>query len=149
MDRWDKILLVGAGIAALAYCQFKPDVQDGLVSNVPGWDDLILCSNVTSLDETKTLDLDEDHRAVLNGTPALNAPQNAPPPKVEGTWSFDPTSKQYSITIGGVTNVYSLVNPLSIETCMLIKGSIGAADMRDSWFATRDDPSEGEDHRGF
>jgi hypothetical protein len=51
---------------------------------------------------------------------------------VDGTWSFDDATKLYTITLNGEIATYSIAEP-SQGLCMLVKGDLGAADLRASW----------------
>ena len=57
----------------------------------------------------------------------------------KGRWSYNEASKQYAITIDGETKHYSLFSREGIETCILVDGDFGAANLRESWFAVHYD----------
>jgi hypothetical protein len=103
---------------------------------IPGWDDLLYCADVSSLDGTTQVAFSENHTLFYD--------KNADGRTI-GTWSFDENLKRYAITLKGQTTTYSLISPRRANTCMLIKGDLEAADLRGSWFATfpdNDDPRD-------
>ena len=59
-----------------------------------------------------------------------------------GEWRYDEATTQYAITINGETTSYSLFSTDDINTCMLFKGDIASADLRESWFTTMGSPDE-------
>jgi hypothetical protein len=61
----------------------------------------------------------------------------------KGRWSYDETSEQYDVTVGGKTTNYSLLSQDGIETCILVKGVFEAANLRESWFS--DNSNENDD----
>lgn len=134
--RWGSLLLllcIGAGTAA--YYFFGPEKKAAPKTEWPvGWAELIDCYSTTSLDGKRDLELSEDQHAVLYDK---TAQENGKYRAVDGSWSFDPTTKQYAITLNGATTSYSLVEPEN-AACMLIKGGSAAANLDESWFATYD-----------
>jgi hypothetical protein len=112
---------------------------------VPGWDDLILCSELSSLDSLKELSLSEDHQAQFYDKSAADPKRS----KVTGSWSFDQASKRYSVKLNGAATDYILVSPENAEGCMLIKGSLDSANLRESWFSVEIDQTNGEDRPGY
>jgi hypothetical protein len=106
-----------------------------------GWDDLSPCSELVSIDGLKRLSLFENH--------VLEIYDNAATKKAEsGTWSYLEQSKQYSIVLADQNSNYILVSPNGSDTCMLANGSVGAANLRASWFSitTEYDDSRDDDH---
>jgi hypothetical protein len=63
---------------------------------------------------------------------------------VSGYWRVNEGSKRYTVTLNGENTSYLLVTFERAPVCMLVKGDIGAADLRESWFAssTADDPGD-------
>jgi len=50
---------------------------------------------------------------------------------------FDETTKLYAVNLNGGVATYSIVEPEgAVGICMLVKGDLGAADLRASWFST-------------
>jgi hypothetical protein len=108
---------------------------------IPGWEELARCSDTASIDGTKELELREDQDAILK----LKRADDVADQTIKGRWSFDESSKRYSVTVDGVTTTYSIVSPSSAPICMLIAGDITAAALRVSWFSLPfedDDPRE-------
>jgi hypothetical protein len=97
-----------------------------------GWDDLIACSYLVSFDGSKQLELFKHRRAILWAVGSNKLEKIA-----EGQWSFDENSKQYMITINGLTDSYSIVSlPLAPDfSCALIVGTINSAELQSSWFS--------------
>ncbi len=107
----------------------------------PGWDDLVACSELVSIDGSKRLSLSENH--------VLKVYDKTGTKKAEGgTWSYREQSKQYSITLADQNWNYVLVAPNGSDTCMLTKGSVEAANLGASWFsiANEHDDSRDDDH---
>jgi hypothetical protein len=90
------------------------------------------------------LTLSEDHQVVFEDHPL--EPQSKEHRSGNGNWSYDKSSKQYSIALEGQFTKYSLVEVDNI--CMLIKGDLSAADLRGSWFSSSASALE-EDPRNF
>jgi hypothetical protein len=145
---WAKVLYTLAAVALVYWIFFyKPDeaLTTEIQSAVPGWDDLIPCSDMVSFDGTKTLTLYEDHRTSVYYKDPLKEPKEGERGvTVEGTWSFDEISKRYSVTLNGLTTDYLMLSPEDVSTCMLIKGDLEAADLRGSWFSKSDEPESDE-----
>jgi hypothetical protein len=113
---------------------------------VPGWEDLISCSYVTSLDGTKQLSISENNRATLYESVALSDKKGGYERiSIEGTWSFDEISKQYFVALNGETTSYLLVSPERGGVCMLIAGELEAANLRRSWFSFQADEADDND----
>ncbi|MGF6313430.1 hypothetical protein ABIB82_007570 [Bradyrhizobium sp. i1.8.4] len=107
-----------------------------------GWNELVSCSDMTSLDGTQRMTLSEDQVVSLRD-------ERGPKSSKSGLWFYDQSSKRYSVTLLGQTSNYSIVAPRGTGTCMLIKGDLEAADLGGSWFSSStddyDDPRE-DDH---
>ena len=101
----------------------------------PGWDDLVACAATISLDGNKELTLSHDERAEL-WDHSLGNITNPDKGVVKGSWRYDKGSKQYLITLRTRTIAYRLIRPPG--SCFLLNGELGAANLWDSWFATRD-----------
>ena len=104
---------------------------------IVGWDDLALCSPVKSLDGTRGLNFFDDGRVEYQDN-SQNDPSGHAPTKM-GTWSFDPATRTYAVSLNDTTRVYSVIASLQNQICILLSGSIGAANLNESWFALIDD----------
>jgi hypothetical protein len=102
-----------------------------------GWEDLIACSDSTSLDGTRHLFLSENSHATLYEAhgPSDRRRDHEIISK-EGTWSLDEISKRYLVVLNGETTTYLFVSPESGGMCMLIAGGVQSADLRQSWFSS-------------
>jgi hypothetical protein len=132
---WPKFLLTFAGVSAVVWMvAHKP--AGTTPTPVLGWDGLLPCSYVASLDGAKELMLYENHSVRLyderNPKDRTERDQNN---TIDGEWSFDEALKQYAITLNGVTTVYSVVQPENSNTCLLVKGGLNSANLRESWFS--------------
>jgi hypothetical protein len=96
-----------------------------------GYGDLWSCGDVVSLDGTKELGFSADQRAIMYDMAKRN--ERGKYLKVEGTWSFDETTKLYTVTLNGESVVYSIAEPAG-GNCMLVNGDLSAANLRESWF---------------
>jgi len=143
---WPKILLVSAiGVASyLLFFFFRgPNDEAASVPNpppAPGYTELSSCTETESLDGKKTLSLTDNSEAVL--TEEGNDGKNH---TITGNWSFDAGLKRYAVTLNGETTEYSIVSLERIGICILVKGDVGAADLRASWFASSVDDDPGDD----
>jgi hypothetical protein len=101
-----------------------------------GWNRLGQCARNTSFDGTKLLRLYEDHKAVIfdrdrwaNDSGASNGE------RIKGSWTFDEQSNLYRIMFGDMSNSYRLLTQDDVKTCMLVKGELAAANLKESWFS--------------
>jgi hypothetical protein len=132
---WSKFLLAFAGITAFIWA-VAHRTAGTIPAPVPGWDDLIPCSYVASFDGAEELMLYENHFVRLNdGTNPSDGAERDQHNYIDGKWSFDEGLKRYAITLNDVTTVYSVVQPENSHTCLLIKGDLNAANLRESWFS--------------
>ena len=132
---WPIFILAFAGITAFGWT-VAHRATGTAPAPVPGWDGLIPCSYVASLDGAKELMLDENHLAKLyDGTNSKGIAEREVGRSIDGEWSFNEALKRYAITLNGVTTVYSVVQPENSHTCLLIKGDLNSANLRESWFA--------------
>jgi hypothetical protein len=96
--------------------------------SAPGWDGLISCAYSTSFDGTKRLSVSENSHATLyEEHEPLDRKQGHEIAPMEGTWSFDESSKRYLVALNGETTTYVLVNLEGSGMCMLIAGDVEAA----------------------
>jgi hypothetical protein len=147
--RWPKFLLTFAGVSAVVW-MVAHKTADTTPTPVLGWDGLLPCSYVASLDGAKELMLDENHFIRLyderNPKDSTERDKNK---TIDGEWSFDEALKRYALTLNGVTTVYSVVQPENSNTCLLVKGGLNSANLRESWFSLNlediDDTGERDD----
>jgi len=120
-----------------------------MVPTALGWDDLISCSDSTSLDGTRRLSVSGNSNATLYEArgPSDRRRDNEAISK-EGTWSFDEISKRYLVVLNGETTTYLLVIPEGGGMCMLIAGDIQSADLRQSYFSSPGDENHEPDDQG-
>jgi hypothetical protein len=139
-----KILCACAGAAFVCFIfSARTDKARAPIRIVPGWEDLISCSYVTSLDGTKQLSISENNRATLYVSVALSDKKGGEERiSIEGTWSFDEISKQYFVALNGETTTYLLVSPEKGGVCMLVAGELEAANLRRSWFSFQADDND-------
>jgi hypothetical protein len=141
-----KVLCACSGIA-FVYWVFvhRPEI----VPTALGWDDLISCSDSTSLDGTKRLSVSENSHAILYEAhgPSDRRRGNETISK-EGAWSFDQISKRYLVVLNGETRTYLLVSPEGGGMCMLISGDVQSADLHQSWFSSPADNNHELDDQG-
>jgi hypothetical protein len=117
--------------------------------SAPGWDDLISCSEATSLDGTRRLSVSENSHAILyEAHGPSDRGERSETISREGTWSFDETSKRYVVVLSGETTTYLLVSPGNGGMCMLIAGEMQSADLRQSWFSSPADENHEPDDQG-
>jgi hypothetical protein len=93
-----------------------------------GWDDLLPCSETKSLDGTAELILEEDGSAKLSF-------EGEPRTSQKGTWSFDNSSKRYSINLGSSAISYVVQSFDDGRYCLLIRGDLDSASLKETWFS--------------
>jgi len=137
---WGSVLfllcLVGAGI----YWMFGRggDAKQTAAEPWPaGWFDLLDCSYTVSFDGMKELNFFDNKQAVLYDKSIKEKGKYL---AIDGKWTFDETTQLYAVTLSGETTTYSLVEPNgNADMCMLVKGDLGAVDLRTSWFSSYPD----------
>ncbi len=103
--------------------------------DMPGFEDLVPCAFLTSIDSTKSLYLSGDH--VARTSDKSGGATNW----ASGTWDLLNDDRHlYKITIDGEATTYTLVSAPEGEGCMLVAGSTTAADLSKSWFSALTDP---------
>jgi hypothetical protein len=130
----------GCGMAALLWILFIKEKTPAMLSPA-GWDHLIPCSELISMDGAKRLSLSENHVLKVYDKTGTTRTET-------GTWSYREESKQYSIVLSDQNWIYVLVSPNGSDTCMLASGNVEAANLRASWFSitTEYDDSREDDH---
>ena len=91
-----------------------------------------MCFFTMSFDGTKGLSLSYNRQAVLYAYSKVVGSKEL---TIEGTWTFDEATKRYAVTLDGAVTTYSVVAPEQTAVCMLVKGDLGAADLRASSFS--------------
>jgi hypothetical protein len=130
--RYLRLLVLAIAVAGVAYLIFRR--HEELAAEQPwpaGWADLLDCAYMASLDGTKELEFSDDLRAVMYDKAKRN--ERGKYLKVDGTWSFDETTKLYTVTLNGESAAYSIAAPAG-GNCVLVKGDLGSANLRESWF---------------
>jgi hypothetical protein len=103
---------------------------------VAGWDQLGSCISVASLDGMRQLSLYGNGGATLSDDTSQKDDTAAKARSIDGYWRFNEGSKRYTVTFKDENTSYLLVTSDRAPVCMLIKGDIGAADLRESWFSS-------------
>jgi hypothetical protein len=120
-----------------AYYQFQRPAASSRPEGPPGWEELILCSELTSIDSKKSLSLNSDLSA------ELIEPSDGGPKTSKGHWSLlDAEKHLYQIDIADAVSNYIVVSPPDAEGCILARGGLNYADLRHSWFSVRIDPAD-------
>jgi hypothetical protein len=142
------LLLAGAFIYG-AFFRTNPSPETAQAPPAAGWMELGSCTFTRSFDGRRQMSLEDDQSAEVR-EPSLPPQQSKEGDErvSKGRWSYDETSKQYAVTVSGETTNYSLLSQDGIETCILVKGSFEAADLRESWFsASANDEPPDDDSR--
>ncbi len=137
-------ILIACAVTGAIYLTLDTgeEPEQAAKSSSPGWENLLDCSHTASLDGTKELNLSENHRAVLYDK---TKKENGRYLTFNGDWNFNEATTLYTVSLNGEATVYSIVEPEDAAVCMLIKGDLGAADLRASWFSSsneKDRPAE-------
>jgi hypothetical protein len=147
---WPHVLaacVIAAGIYWLFFSAPSSEVGTATTPAVAGWDQLGSCISVASLDGMRQLSLYGNGGATLSDDTPQKDDTAAKARSVDGYWRFNEGSKRYTVTFKDENTSYLLVTSDRAPVCMLIKGDIGAADLRESWFfstAVEDDPRDYE-----
>lgn len=129
-----KVLCACSGVA-FVYLMFEH--RPAIAPTALGWNELIYCSDSTSLDGTRRLSFSENSRATLYAAQGSSDRRNGHEIiSREGTWSFDESSNKYLVVLDGDTTEYQLVSPESGGMCMLVPGDLKSADLQQSWFSS-------------
>src|SRR4051794_4126870 len=128
---WRKGLILLVGIIALGLYFWSGTMDDVIPSRAQGpapvgGDELDACSPMTSMDNTQTLRLGQQHDVELIEERDGNKNSKS------GTWAYDQTENRYIITFGSETTSYVLITPKDWDICILAKGNAGAADLNAS-----------------
>jgi hypothetical protein len=102
----------------------------------PGWHAVMACAAVQSFDRTSSLTLNKNGWAEL-----IREDKNGKLTLVEGTWEYTATSNQYAITLDNKTERYAL-DIVGDGSCTLLKDTLGAVDLRASWFTVPTQPTD-------
>ena len=114
--------------------------QEGQERPLPvGSIELSSCFVTRSFDGNKWLTLEDDQTAQLREALPPEQGKTKNERLSTGKWSYDETSKHYSVTLDGETTSYTLLSQDGVATCILVKGDLSNANLRESWFATVDD----------
>jgi hypothetical protein len=135
---WFKVLC-GFAAVGLIYGFFFHERNSVEAPVSPGWEGLIPCSYMASLDGKKELLLFKNHFARVYETTSAH---KEPMQMLEGTWSFDEGAQLYSVTLDGVTTKYAIIRPQAANFCMLINGNLETANLSGSWFSSDVDPGD-------
>lgn len=104
----------------------------------PGWDDLVLCFELTSIDSNKSLSLNEDFTARLKDSSGSGDPIWS-----DGHWSLVNADRHvYKVDLPGASGVYTVVSPPDSEGCLLAAGPLDRVDLRRSWFSVAPEPPD-------
>jgi hypothetical protein len=138
MRRWSIIVLFWAALLLGVYALLSFERARRLSRpEVAGWDGIHACGSLTSFDGAKTLDLDRSHKVRL--TEKTSDDDDAPERTVDGTWSFEADTERYTISFEEHAASYTLVKPEDSSVCILAPGEVGAVNLRESWFAPKDE----------
>ncbi len=98
----------------------------------PGWDELSPCSELTSIDSTKSLSLNRDFSTRL-----VDRSSSGKPERTVGTWSLINAERHvYRIDMPETVGVYVVVSPADAEGCIFAAGGdIGHVNLSLSWFS--------------
>jgi hypothetical protein len=127
----------------------QPKPAEPLKISVSEW--LDYCSPFEALSGQRMLTFTvADHSVIaaeaLGEEKAKGALFAAHPQKTKGVWAADEDTHGVSVEISGSKSEYTLLIPFSEDQCILVSGSLLAADLTNSLFATpnfpKPDPSE-------
>jgi hypothetical protein len=99
-----------------------------------GWNALQACGTMRSADGSREIEFHEDQTGILREA-ATDEDEDETSKGSEIKWEY--VAKQYSITIDGAKESFSLLSVDSPGICILVKGNLASADLRGSWFASR------------
>jgi hypothetical protein len=135
------IIFIVAVAGAFSRWQTPHTARKVVAKAPPGWEDLLLCSLLTSIDSKKALTLSEDMNAELTDNDA-----NSETKVSKGQWSLVNAERHmYRIDTPGAEGTYAVVSPPDAEGCILAAGASNYVDLRRSWFSVRMDPTDLQD----
>jgi hypothetical protein len=138
------LLLIGAfGYRVFVRTDIGQEAQERPLPS--GWIELSSCFVTRSFDGNKWLTLEDDQTAQLREALPSEQGKTKNERLSTGKWSYDETSKHYSVTLDGETTSYTFLSQDGVATCILVKGDLSNANLRESWFATADDESGNAD----
>jgi hypothetical protein len=127
-------------VVLAAYSRFH--TSEAAAPKAPGWEELVLCSILTSIDSKKSLTLSDDYSAELTDDTKSGDAKTS-----KGHWSLlNAERHMYKIDVAGAAGTYAVVSPPDAEGCMLAAGGLNYVDLRRSWFSVRVDPADLVDH---
>jgi hypothetical protein len=129
------IIFLIAVVSAISRWQTPHTTRKVAAKGPPGWEDLLLCSLLTSIDSTKALTLDEDMSAELTDNNGGSETKVS-----KGQWSVVNAERHmYRIDTRGAEGTYTVVSPPDAEGCVLAAGASNYVDLRRSWFSVKTD----------
>jgi hypothetical protein len=137
---WSVVFGLGA-IGAAVYLLLFRDEGGPTKTSPPGWNELGQCTDTVFLDSRRLLSLSENLVAELSEGEPLKRKDRI----TLGSWSYDETSKEYTIKLNDEQTSYYLLSKDSIATCILVKGKFGAANLNESWFSYDTGDHEADD----
>jgi hypothetical protein len=141
--RWLFALPIAAiiGVIYLVHSRNTEEAGVPLSAGVPGWDILIPCSTVISLNGRQEMSFFDTGRVTL-----LRDDDSAGSKNVDGEWHLDTASGRIVVALPGSSSTdYAVVSPEQSNSCVLVRGEIGAADLTASWFSAPDDVDDDRD----
>ena len=131
------IALVGVVGGIFYYIHSLPFISplnDGPPAS-PGWDELNDCTDVSSIDDKKSLTLSRDGTARLGDSSGQDHMVWH-----DGNWSLDDASiHTYTVNVIGAEGTYTPVSPINGQGCILAWGSDSEANLRLSWYSVPQD----------
>jgi hypothetical protein len=126
----------GATAVAVVYLILTPIPFSGSSARAlsAGWNALQACGTMRSADGSREIEFHEDQTGILREAPT-DDDEDETSKGSEIKWEY--AAKQYSITIDGAKESFSLLSVDSPGICILVRGNIASGDLRGSWFASR------------
>lgn len=132
--------ILGAWLVYYFIFRPEPNITPAPSSSPVGWDDLSLCSELTSIDSKKTLSLREDFSASLKDNTGSGESVLS-----NGRWALiDAERHMYKIDIAGAGGIYVLVSPPDSDGCLLAAGPLNRVNLWRSWFSETPESSDQE-----
>ena len=125
--------LVLASVGVIGFVVSSKSSKDD--EGTPGFEDLLPCTLLTSIDSQKSLYLNSHHEAKFSDKSGSGTRWET------GTWELvDDDNHIYKISVDGSARDFTLVSAPAGEGCMLAAGGLQSVDLTKSWFSALTDP---------
>jgi hypothetical protein len=137
---WLFVLPIVGIVTVIYFVHSRPAEKASAQQSIgmPGWDALLPCSSVISFNGKEAMSFFDTGRVSI-----FRDDDSASPKPVYGEWRFDAARSRYFVTFPGSSSTdYTVVSPEQSNSCVLVRGEVGTADLTESWFSAPDDADD-------